>query len=173
MPTSSRVSVRKAPKSRVASSSAKTRRKISRKPRKAAATVPTEINPFLIAQFEEALGGISTAPRKARKGKGKSLRDALEGAASSQSVFAAMPGVRIEVPIAATASTADILPAPCVAVHRRHRVRARLAHAASYCFAILVSAGIIGATAYGIASQAPRGDHATLALNAPAKAPSL
>jgi len=170
MPSYSRVSARKAVKTRAAA--AKSRRKIGKKPRKAAEGVQAEINPFLIAQFAEALGDVSSpAPRRARKGR--SLRDALGNVASAQSVFAAMPGVRIEGPAGPFLPATDIPPAPCVAVHRRRRLRARLAHAASYCFAILVSAGIIGATAFGIASHAPRGGHATLALSEPAKAPPL
>ncbi|MDO9382429.1 MAG: hypothetical protein Q7T86_06150 [Hyphomicrobiaceae bacterium] len=111
---------------------------------------------LLIAQFAEALG---QSPAKPARTKRRSLAEALQQTArSNDDVLAIMPGARIAQPkvtAAASALSAPANPAPCLAAARRRHLNGRIIGAASWCVAVLVTAGIVSAAAYGFVSQAP------------------
>lgn len=157
---SRRLSARKTASTRAAGRASSSRR-ASKKLRPSRAK-EAAADALLIAQFAEALG---QAPAARKRRKGGSLLQALETVNSGPDFLSAMPGVRVQDMQQTYDARGDVVPAPCVAVHRRHRLWAGLAKVGSYCFAVLVSAGIIGVTAFALESQTRNTPHATVAYS--------
>lgn len=123
------------------------------KQRKTSTTLASS-DALLIAQFAEALGH---APRKRRPAARRSLIEALNEAAHQGNIINIMPGARVPAPTTPSVPRNEDKEtiAPCIAAHRRRRLHRNVSGAASWCVALVVTAGIISAAAFGIVSYAP------------------
>lgn len=117
--------------------------------RRAAVQTAASADSLLVAAFAEALGErVAAKPKRTSR---RSLSQALDQAAPGD-VIGVMPGVRIA---ASDAYLDTERPRQRVTLSGNGYRDAFLRTASSWAIALVVSAGIVSAAAYGIASRAP------------------
>lgn len=110
-------------------------------------------NALLISAFAEALGQIS--PAKPKRSSRRSLSQAIAQASSTGDVIGVMPGVRIQEREPRGNIESPSSEPQAFALKRKRASDGMIRGAASWCVTLIVTAGIVSAAAYGVASQAP------------------
>lgn len=124
-----------------------------RNPRRGGSQSKADIE--LVAKFAEVLG--STKGRRKSRKRRAGLSQAIDRIhVPGPGALDVMPGARLTD----TGDLDDVPAAPCLAVHRRHRIQGIWRGAASWCLTLAVIVTFVGGMGLVVLSQVPGSDRA-------------